>query len=54
MIRDSVVIGLAAALLTGCSPKTVRSEVSTAEDQKHEYIETVCRLKTEFELRNLR
>ena len=33
MIRVTVVIGLAAALLTGCAPKTVRPEVSAAEAQ---------------------
>ena len=33
MIRVTVVIGLAAVLLTGCAPKTVRPEVSTAEAQ---------------------
>ena len=42
MISVAVVIGLAAALLTGCSPKTVRPEVSTAEAQEYEYIESVC------------
>ena len=33
MIRVTVVIGLATVLLTGCAPKTVRPEVSTAEAQ---------------------
>ena len=33
MIRVTVVIGLAAVLLTGCAPKTVRPEVSAAEAQ---------------------
>ena len=42
MISVAVVIGLAVALLTGCSPKMVRPEVSTVVAQKHEYIETVC------------
>ena len=34
MIRVTVVIGLAAVLLTGCAPITVRPEVSTAEAQR--------------------
>ena len=39
MIRVTLVIGLTVALLTGCAPKTVRPEVSTAEAQREAVVQ---------------